>query len=301
VEFRQGGEVRLARASRGVILAAGAIQSPQLLQLSGVGDAAVLQSHGIGVVKHAPAVGGNLQDHLQVRLIYRVSKPITTNDQLRSLSGRVRIGLQWALRRQGPLAVGINQGGLFARLMPESATPDIQFHFGTLSADVAGGAPHPWPGCTFSVCQLRPASRGSVCIASRDALQAPRIRANYLDAEVDRRYAVAALRFARRLAATRALTPYLVEEHRPGRALQSDDELLDFARQYAQTIFHPVGTCRMGPDEQAVVDARLRVRGVQALRVVDASIMPTLVSGNTNAPVIMVAEKAAAMIAEDDA
>jgi len=208
----------------------------------------------------------------------------------------MRIGLEWLLFRRGPLAVGINQGGLFTRLMPDAATPDIQFHFATLSADVAGGAPHPWSGCTFSVCQLRPASRGSIRIASRDPFAAPAIRANYLAEEIDRRYAAESIRYARRLAATRALAPYLASEYRPGPEAQGDEALLDFARRFGQTIFHPVGTCRMGDDAMAVVDAKLRVRGVDALRVVDASIMPTLVSGNTAAPVIMIAEKAAEMM-----
>jgi choline dehydrogenase len=235
------------------------------------------------------------------RLLYRVSKPITTNDDLRSLAGRARIALEWLLRRSGPLAVGINQGGLFTRLMPGERTPDIQFHFGTLSADVSGGAPHPWPGCTFSVCQLRPASRGSIRIASPDPAAAPSIRANYLASETDRRYAVASLRYARRLAATPALAPYLVEEIRPGPEVESDAALLDSARRFGQTIFHPVGTCRMGTDAMAVVDPRLRVRGVPGLRVADASIMPAIVSGNTNAAVIMIAEKAADMIAGSDA
>jgi len=241
-------------------------------------------------------VGENLQDHLQLRLIYRVAKPITTNDDLRTIAGRARIGLEWLLFRRGPLAVGINQGGLFARLLPGARTPDIQFHFATLSADVAGGAPHPWSGCTFSVCQLRPASRGSIRIASPDPLARPSIRPNYLDAEIDRRYAVEALRYARRLAATHALAQYLAAEYRPGPDIASDEALLDFARRYGQTIFHPVGTCRMGPDAASVVDPQLRVRGVRGLRVADASIMPTLVSGNTHAPVVMVAEKAAEMI-----
>ena len=296
IEYRRAGRTEQARCSREAVLAAGALQSPQLLQLSGVGAAEQLSTLGIPMVANLPGVGENLQDHLQLRLIYRVSKPITTNDDLRSWHGKLRIGLQWLLNRSGPLAVGINQGGLFTRLMPDSATPDIQFHFATLSADVAGGAPHPWPGCTFSVCQLRPESRGTVRLASTDPLAAPSIRPNYLATGTDRRYAIASLRFARRLAATRALAPYLEREHRPGDELRSDDELLDFARQYGQTIFHPSGTCRMGTDAMAVVDAKLRVHGLAGLRVVDASVMPTLVSGNTHLPVVMIAERAAQML-----
>ena len=299
VEYRSHGRSETVRATREVILAAGSIQSPQLLQLSGVGPPELLQSHGIPVVHALPGVGENLQDHLQIRQIHRVSKPITTNDELRTFFGRMRIGMEWVFRRTGPLAVGINQGGLFARLMPQATTPDIQFHFATLSADVAGGKPHGWPGCTFSVCQLRPESRGSVRIASADPLAAPSIHANYLTADLDRRYAVESLRYARRLSATRALAPYLVEEYRPGRDVQRDDELLDFARQYAQTIFHPAGSCKMGSDSMAVVDARLTVHGCSGLRVVDCSIMPTLVSGNTHAPVVMIAENAAAMVLAD--
>ncbi|MGE5098138.1 MAG: GMC family oxidoreductase [Betaproteobacteria bacterium] len=296
VEYRQHGRVLQAHAAREVVLAAGAVQSPQLLQLSGIGDAGSLQRLGIPVVADRPEVGSNLQDHLQLRLIFRVSKPITTNDALRSVSGRLRMGLEWLLLRRGPLAVGINQGGLFTRLMPQARTPDIQFHFGTLSADVAGGAVHPWPGCTFSVCQLRPESRGTIGLASPDPLAAPVIHANYLDADTDRHYAIESLRYARRLAATEALRPYLVEEYRPGTDVRSDEELLAFARQYGQTIFHPVGTCRMGIDDAAVVDPALRVRGIAGLRVADASIMPTLVSGNTHAAVVMIAEKAARMV-----
>ena len=292
VEYRQGGTLRTARAKREVILSAGAIQSPQLLQLSGVGPASLLRSLGIPVVADRANVGENLQDHLQVRLIYKVSKPITTNDDLASLFGKMRIGLQWLLQRRGPLAVGINQGGLFTRALPGSARPDIQFHFATISADVAGGAPHRWSGCTFSVCQLRPESRGHVRIKSKDPFEAPSMQPNYLSAELDRSCAVAGLKYARRLAATKALAPYLVAEHRPGSAVQDDAGLLDFAREYGQTIFHPSGTCRMGADGDSVVDPQLRVRGVQGLRVVDCSIMPTLVSGNTHAPVVMIAEKA---------
>ena len=301
VEYRRGHRIEQARASRGVVLAAGAVQSPQLLQLSGVGAGASLQALGIPVVADLPGVGENLQDHLQLRLIFRVAKPITTNDDLRTLGGRLRIGLEWALRRSGPLAVGINQGGLFTRLMPEARTPDIQFHFATVSADVAGGAPHPWPGCTFSVCQLRPESRGRIRLASPDPLQAPSIRANYLASEVDRRYAIASVKYARRLAAAEALRPYIAGEYRPGEAARSDEEILDFARRHGQTIFHPAGTCRMGRDDLAVVDPRLRVRGVEGLRVADCSIMPALVSGNTHAPAVMIGEKAAAMILEEEA
>ena len=296
VEYRQAGKVEEARSSREVILSAGAIQSPQLLQLSGIGAGALLQRFGIPVVADLPGVGENLQDHLQIRSIYKVSKPITTNDELRSLFGKMRMGLQWLISRSGPLAIGINYGGLFTRVMPESRTPDIQFHFAALSADVAGGAPHPWSGCTFSVCQLRPASRGSVRIASTDPFQAPSMQPNYLSEDLDRRCAVASLKFSRRLASTTALAPYLSEEYRPGAAAKSDEDLLAFAREYAQTIFHPSGTCKMGSDAMAVVDSQLRVRGVEHLRVVDCSIMPTLVSGNTNAPVVMIAEKASDMI-----
>lgn len=296
IEYRRGGSEGSALAGGEVILAAGAVHSPQLLELSGVGDAARLGTLGIPVIRHLPGVGENLQDHLQLRLMYRVATPITTNDDLRTLTGKARIGLQWLLRRSGPLAIGINQGGLFTRVLPESHSPDVQFHFATLSADQAGGQPHPWSGCTFSVCQLRPESRGSVHARSPDPLTPPAIRPGYLTAELDQRTAVAGLRFARRLASASALQAYLSEEYRPGKAARSDEDLLQFARDYGVTIFHPVGSCRMGSDEMAVVDQQLRVHGLAGLRVVDASIMPTLVSGNTNAPTIMIAEKAAEMI-----
>jgi choline dehydrogenase len=303
VEYRQDGETKTVRAGREVILAAGALQSPQLLQLSGVGDPAHLNAFDIPVVHALPGVGANLQDHLQLRLLFRCTKPITTNDDLNSWWRSLAIGAQWLFARSGPLAVGINQGGLFTRVLPESATPDVQFHFATLSADLAGAKPHPFPGFTFSVCQLRPSSRGRVSLTSADPLDAPAMQPNYLTAPEDRRCAIAAVRFARKLAATRALRPYIAEEVRPGKAMDDADDssVLEFCREYGATIFHPSGTCRMGPDDDdtAVVDARLRVRGVDALRVVDCSIMPTLVSGNTNAPVVMVAEKASDMIAAD--
>jgi choline dehydrogenase len=299
VTYLQGGITREIRAAREVVLAAGALQSPQLLQLSGVGRGAMLQEMGIPVIQDLPGVGENLQDHLQLRLMYKVRRPITTNDQLRSLAGKLGIGLKWVLLRQGPLAIGINQGGLFTRVLPESRTPDIQFHFATLSAEMAGGKPHDWPGCTFSVCQLRPESRGTVMIKSRDPLEAPAMRPNYLAAENDCRCAIEGMRFARRLAGAPALREYIAEEYRPGAAATSDAALLEFARNHGATIFHPSGTCRMGDDPMAVVDERLRVHGVAGLRVVDCSIMPALTSGNTHAPVVMIAEKAADMIRED--
>jgi choline dehydrogenase len=305
VEYRQRGELRIAHAAREVILAAGALQSPQLLQLSGIGDPALLQAFGIPVVHALRGVGENLQDHLQLRLLYRCTRAITTNDDLNSWWRSAKIGLQWLATRSGPLAVGINQGGLFTRVLPESATPDVQFHFGTLSAELAGGRPHPFPGFTFSVCQLRPTSRGHVRIKSADPFAAPAMQPNYLTTADDQRCAIAAVRYARTLAATAPMRAYVAEEVRPGPAMDSADDhaVLEFCRDYGATIFHPSGTCKMGgaDDAAAVVDARLRVHGVAGLRVVDCSIMPTLVSGNTNAPVVMIAEKASDMILADAA
>jgi choline dehydrogenase len=298
VKYLQDGAPREARAAREVVLCAGALQTPQLLQLSGVGPADLLQQHGIPVVEHLPGVGENLQDHLQLRLMYRVRKPITTNDDLASPWRRMKMGLQWLLTRGGPLAIGINQGGLFTRALPESRTPDVQFHFATLSAELAGAQPHPWPGCTFSVCQLHPTSRGRVRIKSRDPREAPSMQPNYLSTELDRRCAVAGARLARRLAATQAMAPYIESEYRPGPECESDDALLEFARNHGATIFHPSGTCKMGADPRAVVDDRLRVHGLAGLRVVDCSIMPTVTSGNTHAPAVMIAEKAADMMLE---
>ncbi|OIQ73209.1 alcohol dehydrogenase [mine drainage metagenome] len=300
VRYRQHGQDQLARCNAEVLLAAGAIQSPQLLQLSGIGPAPLLRSFGIPIVADLPGVGENLQDHLQVRLIYECTKPITTNDALNSWIGRTRLGLEWLLQRSGPLAVGINQGGCFMRALPgESATPDIQFHAATLSADMAGGAVHPFSGFTLSVCHLRPESRGTVRIRSADPFEPPSMQPNYLSTEIDRRTTVAALRAARAIAAAPAMQPYVKREVKPGPEAADDAALLEYCRNNGATIFHPSGTCRMGSDPMAVVDSRLRVRGVQGLRVIDCSAMPTLVSGNTNAPVIMMAEKAVDMIRAD--
>jgi choline dehydrogenase len=299
VRYRAEGQDYEALATKSVILCAGALQSPQLLQLSGIGPAALLKEHDIAVKHELPGVGENLQDHLQLRLMFKCTKPITTNDELASVWGSMKMGMEWIFRRSGPLAIGINQGGLFTRTLPDSTSPDIQFHFATLSADLAGAKPHSWPGFTMSVCQLRPSSRGRVTIKSRDPLQAPAMFANYLSTDYDRRAAIAAVRYARRIAQTSPMRDYVVEEYRPGPDVQSDEQILEFARNYGATIFHPAGTCKMGSDSMSVVDTRLRVHGVDGLRVVDCSIMPTLVSGNTNAPIVMVAEKAADMILED--
>jgi len=301
VEYRRGGASRTVMARREVLLAAGSFQSPQLLQVSGIGPGEHLRGLGIPVVADLPGVGENLQDHLQVRVMYEVNAPITTNDALRSPVRRAAMGLRWLLRRSGPLAVGINMAGMFCRALPDSATPDIQFHFGTLSADHAAGKPHPFPGCTYSVCQLRPRSRGHVRIVSPDARENPSIRFNYLADASDCRTMVEAVKYARKVAGAEPIASLMKREFRPGREVRSDDEILDYCRRNGTTIFHPAGTARMGPadDPMAVVDERLRVRGVDGLRVVDCSIMPTLVSGNTNVPVVMIAEKAADMVLAD--
>jgi choline dehydrogenase len=300
VVCRTGDQTRNIKARRGVVLSAGAIQSPQLLMLSGIGPAKHLQDNDVPVLIDRPQVGQNLQDHLQFRLIYKANKAITTNDALRSLWGRFKLGLEWVLFRSGALAIGINQGGIFARLMPESKTPDIQFHVATLSADMAGGKVHDFSGFTLSVCQLRPDSRGHIALASSDPMARPLIRANYLATETDRAYAVKSIEFARKLAQTKPLADLVEAEAVPGPDVNTEADILDFARRTGATIFHPSGTCRMGTDDDAVVDPRLRVRGVSGLWVVDCSIMPTLVSGNTNVPAMMIAEKAADMIMEDN-
>ncbi|MDQ2962456.1 MAG: choline dehydrogenase [Pseudomonadota bacterium] len=288
-------------ARREVLLCAGALQTPQLLQLSGVGPGALLADFGIPLVHELAGVGENLQDHLQARVIFECTRPITTNDDLKSFWRKLKLGLDYAFTRSGAMAVGINQGGIFARVEPQAATPDVQFHVATLSSDMAGSPTHAFSGFTLSVCQLRPESRGCVRIKSADPLAAPAMQPNYLSTPRDRQILVAGIRLARRLAATKALSPYVKREHRPGPAASSDEDLLEFAKRTGGTIFHPSGTCRMGRDSLAVVDSQLRVRGLESLRVVDASIMPTLVSGNTNVPVIMIAEKAADLILADAA
>jgi choline dehydrogenase len=300
VIYRQRGKDVLVAAKREVILAAGAIQSPQLLQLSGVGPAKLLHQHGITPVVDSPGVGENLQDHLQVRLIYKCSQRVTTNDDLRTIWGRMYIGLQWLLARRGPLAIGIQLGGMFTRALPSSRTPDIQFHFGTISADLVAGKPHKFSGFTVSMCQLRPTSRGTVRIVSADPLIPPAIVANYLTTQHDKDVMVAGTKLTRALMQSRAMQAFVVEEYKPGTSMKTEDDMLEFVRREGVTIFHPVGTCCMGTGPLAVVDERLRVYGTAGLRVADASIMPLLVSGNTNAGAIMIGEKAADMIRADE-
>ena len=299
VEYRQGETTTSARANAEVILAGGAFNSPQLLQLSGIGPAELLRAHGIEVIADMPGVGADLQDHLQVRMQYRCTEPITMNDVINQWRQRMGAGLRYVLLRKGLLTIGAGYAGAFLRTRPELATPDVQIHFLIFSADTAGAGLHKFPGFMTSVCQLRPESRGFVRIKSGDPAQAPAIRPRYLTSRLDRDTVVDGMRLLRRIMAQPAMRRYIAEERAPGDACESDADLLAFARATGTTVYHPTSTCRMGADGNAVVDERLRVRGIDALRVVDGSIMPALVSGNTNAAVVMIAEKGADMILED--
>lgn len=300
VAYQAGGTARTARATREVILSAGAIHSPHLLMLSGVGPAAQLTEAGINVLHDLPGVGQNLQDHLQVRLTY-ASTTKTLNDEVNNPLLKIGIGLRYALFRSGPMSMGASQVGIFARVDPAAATPDVQFHIQPLSADEPGKGLHKYSAFTASVCQLRPESRGRLVIKSADPRQAPAIHPNYLATEKDCAVTVGGVKLARRLAETPPLRNFVKSELLPGADVQTDEGLLDFARHHSATIYHPVGTCKMGADPMAVVDAQLRVIGLEGLRVVDASIMPALVSGNTNAPTIMIGEKASDMILAEHA
>jgi choline dehydrogenase len=299
VIFAHQGETCRARAEGEVILAAGAIATPPLLQLSGIGPGALLQRFGIPIAKDLPGVGENLQDHLQSRLVYRCTQAITLNDDVASLAGQLGIGLRYALWRKGPLAVSAGYAGGFFRTDPRLATPDVQAHFITFSTTKMGDKLHPFSGFTASICQLRPESRGHVRIQSADPTARPAIQLNYLSAETDRRTMVAGLALLRRIMQAPALRPYIDSEYEPGPSCASEADLLRYIRERASTIYHPTCTCRMGEDGMAVVDARLRVHGVGQLRIVDGSVMPSVVSGNTNAAIIMIGEKGAEMILED--
>lgn len=299
--IRRGGQTITAQARREVILSAGAIGSPQILQLSGIGPARESKAHGIEVLHDLPGVGENLQDHLQIRAVYKVKGAKTLNTLADNLFGKARIGLEYALRRTGPMSMSPSQLGAFTRSEPERPHPNLEYHVQPLSLDTFGEPLHGFPAITASVCNLNPTSRGRVRITSARGEDAPLIAPNYLATEEDRRIAAASLRQVREILSQSAMAKYAPEEWKPGPQYQSDAELARLAGDIANTIFHPVGTAKMGraDDPMAVVDSRLRVRGVDALRVVDASIMPEITSGNTSAPTMMIAEKAARWILED--
>jgi choline dehydrogenase len=303
VRWRQDGRPREARCRGEIVLAAGAIGSPQLLMLSGVGPAQHLVDNGIALVADRPGVGGNLQDHLQLRLIYRVEGITTLNERYHSPLGLARMLAEYVLFRRGPLTMAPSQLGLFTRSDAEQESANLQYHVQPLSLDRFGEPLHRFPAFTASVANLRPTSRGQVRLHASDAAAAPAIKPNYLSTDEDRRIAAEAIRLTRRIAAQPALAPYRPAEYLPGERVRGDDEqaLVKAAGDIGTTIFHPVGTAKMGlaSDPLMVVDERLRVAGVERLRVIDASIMPTITSGNTNAPTMMIAEKGAAMLRAD--
>ena len=299
--YRRGNERLEARAAGEVILAAGAVGTPRILQLSGIADPAASQALGIPLIHAAPGVGANLQDHLQIRPIYKVSGVRTLNTDYANLLRRAMMGIDFALFRRGPLTMAPSQLGMFAKSSTDQARANLQFHFQPLSLDKFGETMHPFGAFTASVCNLRPTSRGTIALADPDPTSAPLIAPHYLSTAQDEQVAIDALKLVRRIVAQAPLARYHPEEFRPGPEVLGDEALLASARALATTIFHPVGTAAMGPatDPHAVLDERLRVRGVDALRVIDASVMPRIVSGNTNSPTLMIAEKGAAMMLED--
>jgi len=295
VQVWTGGEMVTAHATQEIILSAGAVNSPQLLQLSGIGPGALLQQHGITVLHDLPGVGANLQDHLQIRAVYKVQGVPTLNTLANSLWGKARIALEYALRRSGPMSMAPSQLGAFTRSDPAREHPNIEYHVQPLSLDAFGEPLHTFPAFTASVCNLNPSSRGSIQIQSANFQAAPSIAPNYLSTDEDRQVAADSLRITRHICAQPALAAFQPEEYKPGPQYQSDEELARLAGDIATTIFHPVGTTRMGRegDPQAVLNSHLQVRGIAGLRVVDSGAMPTITSGNTNAPTLMMAEKAA--------
>jgi choline dehydrogenase len=301
VEYRHGGVMRTAHADGEVIIAGGVFNSPQLLQLSGLGPAALLSSLGIDVIADMPGVGADLQDHLQIRMQYRCTEPITMNDVINNWRHRIGAGLRYCVFRKGLLAVGAGYAGGFFRASPLAVTPDVQVHFIIFSGDTAGAPLHPFPGFIASVCQLRPESRGFVRIKSADPRMPPAIQPRYLSSRHDCDTVVVGMKLLRRIMNQPAMRRYIAGERSPHPRCTSDADLLAFARETGTTVFHPTSTCRMGSDPTAVVDERLRVRGVERLRVVDGSIMPALVSGNTNAAIVMIGEKGADLILQDAA
>jgi choline dehydrogenase len=296
VKVRHDGHEQLFHANNEVILAAGAIASPQLLQLSGIGASEVLHKHDIQTLIELPGVGENLQDHLQIRTIYSVDNTVTLNQRARTPWGMALMGLEYFLRKTGPLTMPPSQLGAFAKSDPSQSTANIEWHVQPLSLDKFGSPLHKYNAITPSVCNVRPTSRGQISLRDRNPDSAPLIQPNYLSTAEDRATAVAGLKFTREIMAAPALAPFAPHELKPGAHLITDDDLAQAAGDLGTTIFHPVGTCKMGKDSMAVVDDQLRVRGVHRLRVVDASIMPTITSGNTNAPTVMIAEKGADFI-----
>ncbi len=296
VVFDRGGRKVAVRARREVIVSSGSINSPKLLLLSGVGPAGQLSGLGIPVVHALPGVGENLQDHYGALVTYKSKLPLTVNDIMRSPLRQVQAGLQYLLFRQGPLTISAAQVGAFVKSDPRLETPDIQFLFQTFSHDEYDAGLHKFSGFANAVCPVRPESRGTLRLRSADPRDVPSMQPNYLSAENDRRVLVDAIKLTRKVAEKAAIAAHIVAEYAPGPQVASDDEILDYARETGLSIAHQVGTCKMGKDAMAVVDPSLKVHGLEALRVVDASIMPTLISGNTNAPTIMIAEKAAEMI-----
>jgi choline dehydrogenase len=301
VKVWNGREMVTALARREVILSAGSVASPQLLQLSGIGPAALLQSKGIALRLDLPGVGANLQDHLQIRTVFKVKNTPTLNTIASNLWGKARIGLEYVLKRSGPMSMSPSQLGAFTRSDPQQPYPNIQYHVQPLSLDAFGSPLHTFNAMTASVCNLNPTSRGTIHIRTPDFRDAPAIAPNYLSTDADRKVAADSLRVTRRIMAQSAMQKFVPEEYKPGVQYQSDEELAKLAGDIASTIFHPVGTTKMGraTDPLAVVDTRLKVRGVAGLRVVDAGVMPFITSGNTNSPTLMIAEKAAQWIAED--
>lgn len=301
VRYAQRGSTVEARARREVIVCGGAINSPQLLQLSGVGPGDLLRDNNIDVVHELDGVGKNLQDHYQSRIVYECTKSITLNDVSNSLLKRAMAGIQYGLTRKGPLRIGAGQVGVFARTRPELERPDVQFHVIPFSAAGPGQGLHKFPGFTVSVCQLRPESRGSIDIRSGDPAEHPAIRPNYLATTLDEQTMVDGIKLIRKVSHSSSIQPYIKREFVPGPDVTTDEQILDYVRNTGSTIFHPAGTCKMGHDDAAVVDEQLRVRGVEGLRVADASIMPTVLSGNTNAGCIMIGEKLASMMIAEGA
>ncbi|RZT38346.1 choline dehydrogenase [Cupriavidus agavae] len=301
VQYLGGGQPAEARAAEEVILAAGAVNSPQLLELSGIGQPGRLQALGIRVRHSLPGVGENLQDHLQLRTVVKVDGVRTLNTRAARWWGKLGIGLQYAFNQSGPMSMAPSQLGAFARSDPGQVRANVEYHVQPLSLDKFGDPLHAFNAFTASVCNLRPTSRGSVHIEDADFRRAPRIAPNYLSTDEDRKVAADSIRLTRRIVASPALAPYKPQEWLPGPAFQTDEQLAEAAGAIGTTIFHPVGTCRMGAadDAAAVVDNRLRVRGIAGLRVVDASVMPLITSGNTNSPTIMIAERASEMIRAD--